>query len=107
MPQIPSFSDRGDLAIAQWVGETGTGVGVNMAAWPDKSIIASGTGTVTVQGSADGTNWFPLRNATGSPAAVSLVLGTNNVDTILDNTPLIRVINTAGTATITITGVKN
>lgn len=99
----PTLFDEQDYAVAQWVGETGTGGAVNMARWPDKTVQATGTGTVTVEGSMDGTNWTPLNDQ--AAAAVSLAAASDEMNVILENPIFIRVVNAGGTATVTILGV--
>lgn len=96
------FNDQ-DYAVAQWVGETGTGGAANMGRWPRKTVQRlGGTGTVTVEGSMDGVNWIPLSDHAGTP--ISLATATNEANVILENTIFIRVVNAAGTATVVILG---
>ncbi|NTS33896.1 hypothetical protein HQ945_21790 [Phyllobacterium sp. BT25] len=102
----PTVSIIGNRATAQWAGETGTGGAVQLSLFPDKTVQATGTGTVSVQGSRDGTNWFALKNTNNTPAAISLAAASNAADTIRENPPFIRVVVAGGTATITITAIK-
>jgi len=97
----PTFLDQGEIAIATWIGETGNGGAVAMARWADKTIQSTGTGTVTVEGSSDGTNWD---TCTTTPAVV-----TANSDTALvnENPLLLRVVCAGGTQTVTIVGVRS
>ena len=106
MPVTPTKFDTQDEVVLQWVGETGTGVAVRCNQWPDKSIQATGTGTVTLFGSPDGTNFVALKNTLGTPVAISLDATTNAIDVIRENPIFIRPVVTTGTATVTITGNK-
>lgn len=74
--------------------------------WPDKTITAYGTGTVTVEGSNDGTNWVGLKDQTG--ATISMVLSASAATAfILENPTYMRAKNTSGTgALVVITGCK-
>jgi len=80
--------------------------GLHFEAWrfPDKTIQASGTGTVTVEGSADGTNWEVLNDTTG--AAISLTASSNDAAVILENPRFMRAVNAGGSSLVVITGAR-
>jgi len=67
--------------------------------YPDKTITVYGTGTVTVEGSADGVHAIALKDQTG--AAISLVVaGTSASAFILENPVFMRVVNNNATGVI-------
>lgn len=105
MPVTPSVFDSQDNVIIQWVGETGNGVGVQANQWPDKTIQATGTGTVTLEGSPDNINWVALKDSAG--VAISLAAASFAISIVGPNPVFIRPVNAVGTATITITGNGN
>lgn len=72
--------------------------------FPDKTIQASGTGTVTVQGTNDGTNWVALKDPSG--AAISLAAATNDAAVIAANPKLMRAVNAGGSSLVVITGAR-
>lgn len=72
--------------------------------FPDKTIQASGTGTVTVQGSADGTNWVALKDNLG--VAISLGAATNDSAVIAQNPKLMRAVNAGGSSLVVIQGAR-
>lgn len=51
-------------------GDAGNVLGPDMALWSDQSVQVTGTfgvgGTVVLEGSNDGTNWFTLNNSQGA-----------------------------------------
>lgn len=72
--------------------------------YPDKSVQAIGTGTVTVQGSADLTNWVALKDNAG--VAISLDATLNAISIIGPNPRYLRPVMAGGTALILFTCVR-
>ena len=70
------------------------------AKWPTKSVHVSGTlgvgGSVSIQGSNDGTNWVILRDSLGVALTFTAVPGLRDV---LENTQHMRAVVTAGDGT--------
>lgn len=85
--------------VIKWTGETGTGLRAEVGRYVDITVQATGSGTVTVEGSNDGTNWVALKDPTG--AAISLAAGSNAMAVLLEHPVLIRPVVAGGTATIT------
>lgn len=79
MATIPGklYVDPDRVARAVWETLTETnndGAPVRMAQYPDRTVSVTGTfgsGSVTIQGSNDGTNWFTLSDHAGAPIAFS------------------------------------
>jgi hypothetical protein len=69
--------------------------------WPDKTVQAYGTGTVTVEGSNDGTHWVALNDLSGSP--ISLAAASSAASVILENPIHMRATVSGGTALVVIT----
>lgn len=71
---VPLATDQfmGDYRAFSWTplanGDSGTGV--NLPAFGDRTVQINGTfgagGTVVIEGSLDGTNWFTMNNVQGS-----------------------------------------
>jgi hypothetical protein len=78
--------------------------GIGFEAWefPDKTITVYGTGTVTVEGSPDGTNgWVGLKDQAG--AAISLVVAASGAAAlILENPKYMRVVNNNATGVLAV-----
>lgn len=94
---------------AQWIyAALGNESGISFEGWhyADKTVIAFGTGTVTIEGSPDGTNWVGLKDQSGT--TISMVLSASTASAlILENPRFMRAKNTSGTgALIVITGCK-
>lgn len=69
--------------------------------FPDKTIDAFGTGTVTVEGSPDGTNWTGLKDQSGT--TISMVLAASGARAlILENPRFMRAKNTSGTGALVV-----
>lgn len=84
------FKDRLIITYAALGNENG--LGFDCALYPDKTITVFGTGTVTVQGSPDGTNWVALKDQAG--AAISLVIAASTASAvILENPAFMRAVN--------------
>lgn len=103
MPVTPSKFESHDSAVVQWVGETATGVGIQLNEWPDKTVMTSGTGNVEIEGSMDGLNWGTLNDHAGV-GLTALIPDTPRV--ILENTIYVRPVAAGGPLTITITANK-
>lgn len=69
--------------------------------FPDKTIQASGTGTVTLEGSADATNWVALKDTAG--VAISLAAASNAASAVGANPRFLRAVNAGGASLVTIT----
>lgn len=98
MPVTPSQLPGHRRSIVKWTGETGTGVAADVSNYPDVTIQATGTGTVTVEGSNDGTNWVALNDVGG--AAVSLAAASNAMSVLKEHPVMIRPVVAGGTATV-------
>lgn len=71
--------------------------------FPDKTIQATGVGTVTLEGSANGVNWEPLKDSNG--VAISIDASTDACAVVLENPLHIRAVNNNATgALVVITG---
>lgn len=81
-----------------WTNETGTGVQGTVARYTDITIQATGTGTVTIEGSNNGTNWVALNDTSG--AAISLAAASNAMGVLKEHPYYIRPVVAGGTATI-------
>lgn len=91
--------------VALWDNENGSGgAAYGMDIYPDKTVQAEGTGTVTVEGCFDGTNWTALKDVAGNAISLDATAGAMSV--ILENPALIRVVNTGGTADVVIIGTR-
>lgn len=107
-PTIVDVSPRGDGSTLQatWTAVTSAGADTcNPVAFPDhpdKSIQVSGAfgaGSVALNGSNDGTNFFPLN----SPNSVVIAIAAAGIKAVLENTLQVQPAYTGGTAgTITI-----
>lgn len=91
-----------NIKTVQWSlanGDTGAPVGSDMAAYSDRSVQINGTfgagGSVTIEGSNDGTNWFPL----SAPGGTALTFTTATLKQVLEGTLMIRPNCTAGDGT--------
>jgi len=91
------------LALATWGSlSTENGNAASVARWADKTVhIISGTGTGSVQGSNDGTNWGALHDPQGT-ALTTLAVGT--IEMILENPLYIRINAATGTLVASVLG---
>ena len=105
----PTFGNDKYSAAATWTGETGTGGSVDFSRFPNSRTVQrfGGTGTVTIEGSNDNTNWFALNNTANPSAAVSLATGTTTAMGLLETTRWLRVVVAGGTATVSIVGYQD
>jgi hypothetical protein len=89
------------VATAKWVLNDGdVGLPISLTDWADRSVQVDGTfggGTVTVEGSNDGTNWFTLRD----PQGTSLSFTSAGLKQIMETTLFMRANLTSGT-TVTV-----
>lgn len=99
MPVTPTEYIEHQAAVFQWVGETGTGVKALVARYTDITIQAVGTGTVTVEGSNNGTSWVALNDTAGTP--ISLAAASNAMGVLKEHPTFIRAVVAGGTATVT------
>lgn len=109
MPTTPTIWDSQDNITVTWTAETGNGVAANVTEYPNKSVQRlGGTGTVTLQGSNDGTNWIDLKDAaTALPnTLITLATGTNTCSKVVEHTAFVRAVVTGGTATVVLLGTK-
>ncbi|WP_457301569.1 hypothetical protein [Phyllobacterium sp. P5_D12] len=109
MPVTPQVWDSQDTITVTWTAETGNGLAANVSEYPDKTVQRlAGTGTVTLEGSMDGTNWIGLKDAsTAAPnTAISLATGTNTAAVVLEHTIFVRAVVAGGTATVMLVGTK-
>ena len=88
----------GGCRVITWAGLANgdTGAPLQMSSHPDKTVQLIGTlgtgGTLTLQGSNDGTNWFTLSDAAGTDIVLTSLDGV----TIMENPLYIRPNITAG-----------
>lgn len=83
--------------MAQWLNmtEADTGTAVSIVDFPDRTVQIAGTfgaGTITMQGSNDGTNWSSLHDFQDNVIALS----DTSLALIAENPSYIRPIATAG-----------
>lgn len=98
---LTTFPDEGMVQL-DWPalanGESGNAA--QAGRWPTKSVHASGTfgagGSVAIQGSNDGTNWFALDDSLGTVIALTAAAP---IADILQNTKHVRAVVTAGDGT--------
>lgn len=90
--------DAGSYAVVTWEDEDGTGDGFEVARFSDITVQATGSGTVTMEGSNDGTNWTALNDNAG--AAFSLAAGSDEMGVLLEHPFFIRAVVAGGTATV-------
>lgn len=90
-----------DIVLVTWTGllNGDTGSAVGLANFADKTMQVTGTfgsgGSVTMQGSNDGTNWFTLVDPQGNALTKTSAAG----ELILENPVYIRPNVTAGDGT--------
>lgn len=89
-----------DVVLITWTGLAGTadvGSAEQLARFSDKTVTATGTfgGTVVIQGSNDGTNWFTLTDQNAQSLSYTGAGG----GLIAENPRYIRPAVTAGTVT--------
>ena len=103
MPVAPTIFDDQEFAVVRWVDETGNGLKANIQRFADCTVQATGTGTVTLEGTMDGTNWEPLKAIGASPpVALSLAAANAEMAVVLEHPSMVRAVVTGGTATVTI-----
>jgi hypothetical protein len=105
MPVAPDINNDQEYQTIRWVGETGTSLKAEVAMYSDITVQAVGSGTVTIEGSNDGTNWVALKDLAG--AAISLAAGSNAMSVILEHPFFIRCVVAGGTATVMALGAGN
>lgn len=97
-PTIEDVTGNGHATLVTWTLTDGDATG-DPAMWveyADRNIQMTGTfngGTVTIEGSNDGTNWSPLSDAQGN----SLNFTSGKIEQILEVTKYTRPRITAGT----------
>lgn len=97
------------VVLASWdnmaAGDIGTPA--EMVTFGDKTAQAVGDATgVAIQGSNDGTNWFPLTDAAGT--TIALAGATNAMALVRENPRYVRPVATGGTSTdVTIVAVAS
>lgn len=69
--------------------------------FPIKSAQAFGTGTVTIEGSPNGSNWVALKDTAG--VAISLDATTSAISAIGPSPKFMRAVNAAGSSLVVIT----
>lgn len=109
MAVTPSFNDRQTHKVITWTGETGTSAGVDVGPFADCTIQASGTGTVTVQGSnfneADNL-WVNLTDVV-TGGAITLSAVANAMATVVEHPERIRITVSSGTANVVLVATGN
>jgi hypothetical protein len=104
MSSLRDLSQQRDRLLVNYPQLTTTGDMFEGWEYPDKTIQASGTGTVTLQGSNDGTNFVALNDIAG--VAISLAAASNAASVVLANPKWMRAVCAGGTAAVTITCAK-
>jgi hypothetical protein len=104
MATTPIAKQSGNSIAWTYTDLNTTGTAFEGWMFPDKTIQAAGTGTVTLEGSPDGTNWAALNDTAG--AAISLAAASEGASVVLENTKWYRAIVAGGTATVVITGAR-
>lgn len=97
---VPSQFPGANHTIIKWTDETGSGSPGNVAGYTHINVQAAGTGTVTLEGSNDGTNFVALNDTAG--AAVSLDATAEEMAQVLETPLLVRAVVAGGTATVII-----
>lgn len=74
------ISDDGSVVLATWtpVTESDTCQAVEFSQYPDRCMQVVGTfggATAILQGSNDGTNWFPIKNVQGTALSMAAAGG--------------------------------
>lgn len=102
------ISDDGSVKRIEWTPLTTTnadGIKVAISKFADKSVTFTGTfgagGTVKLQGSNDGSNWFDLTDPQGN--AISKTSAA--LEAVTENTQYIRPFVSAGDGTTSLTAV--
>ena len=96
-----------DTKAYTWTGllNGDDGAGAQYTGSGDRSVQITGTfgagGTVVVEGTLDGTNWFGLRD----PSSTAISFTTAGLKAILENVLAVRPRVTAGDGTTTITAI--
>lgn len=101
---IPPVAQQSGVTSSWTFAALAAGNGPSFAGsqFPDKTVQATGTGTVTVEGSIDGVVWEPLHNTAG--VLISLNAASNDIAVILENPVLMRAVVAGGVATVVFTG---
>ncbi len=95
----------GSAKVISWVGLANgqSGDSVEDSLWADRSVQVVGTfgtgGSVTIEGSNDGTNWSALTDPQGN----NLTFVTSKIETVIEIVRFIRPNVTAGDGTTAIT----
>src|SRR5690606_22699135 len=104
-----AFTVDRNWALYEWnLTASGNGVGAEFARWPDKSVTVTGTfggGTVTLEGSNDGSNWVALKNHANTPISLT----DEGIESVLEHTRYVRPVLTGATSpdlTITVMGAE-
>ena len=97
MPTINSATQHGEGVLSTWpaLATNDDGVPVGLIGSGDRTFAAFGTfggGTVTLQGSLDGTNWFTLRDPQGANVALTAA----GIRSVLEAPSFIRPLVTGG-----------
>lgn len=88
-----------DLAVVKYASlGNENGDVFSLPHFPDKTIQATGTGTVTLQGSVNGTNWEPLKDQSGT--VISIDSSTDAAALVLENPLFMRAVNTNDTGAL-------
>lgn len=104
MATTPIEKQSGNSKTWTYTDLNTTGTAFEGWMFPDKTIQATGTGTVTFEGSPNGTDFAALNDTSG--AAISLTASSEDAAVVLENTKWFRAIVAGGTATVVITGAR-
>lgn len=103
--QADSHLNLGEVNVTTWtaLANGDTGAKVQFASHPDKTVHILGTfgsgGTVSLQGSNDGTNWVILTDPLGN----AITLTAEGLKVVMENPLYIRPIVSAGDGTTDLT----
>lgn len=93
---LPKWHDKAVLAV--WTGMVNGDIGsaLELPSYPDRSVQVTGTfgvgGSLQIQGSLDGDNWFPLNDPQGNALSIAAA----KIESIQELARFMRPVVTAG-----------
>lgn len=106
MPVVATFvKENTSVIVATWAGmdSSDTGAHADLGAYTDKTVTVTGTfgaaGSVTIEGSNDGTNFFTMNDYLGTDATFTSA----GMMLLMENPRYIRARTTAGDGTTNLT----
>ncbi len=99
IPAEVSILNLGGVKLVTWADmqDGDTGEPVQISPFPDRTVQATGDGTVTVAGSNDGTNFGAVADPSGDP--IALVGTTHDIAMIRENPLFVQPTCSGGTGT--------